>query len=298
MNQYRRRLYRPTIKVDKKVIKKNNKIKFLRRVLNFLLILLLSLIILAFYLINKEPSLTIKEFVFEQTPVYKQNFDINSFNLILRESLKKDSKILNQENILFLSEKKLADLIYKNLPSVSNVEISKNILDKTISINIQEKNPTLYLCNNDNLCGIIADDGSVIQNIDPSELAELPLIKENRVINPREAIFSQKEMLWIKSLYKIYKDNLSLKIKYLEIKNRYSNQIFNVNLYLEPDYYLKIDSETDIIYQAESLKIAFAQIIKPEIINSLEYIDIRIKNRVYYKLKEIQNEQPSTEPVQ
>ena len=138
----------------------------------------------------------------------------------------------------------------------------------------------------------------MIQNIDPSELAELPLIKENRVINPREAIFSQKEMLWIKSLYKIYKDNLSLKIKYLEIKNRYSNQIFNVNLYLEPDYYLKIDSETDIIYQAESLKIAFAQIIKPEIINSLEYIDIRIKNRVYYKLKEIQNEQPSTEPVQ
>jgi len=107
MNQYRRRLYRPTIKVDKKVIKKNNKIKFLRRVLNFLLILLLSLIILAFYLINKEPSLTIKEFVFEQTPVYKQNFDINSFNLILRESLKKDSKILNQKIFYFYQKKNL-----------------------------------------------------------------------------------------------------------------------------------------------------------------------------------------------
>lgn len=297
MNQYRRRIYRPTIKINKEVIKKNNKTKFLKKLLNFLLILLF-LIILAFYLINKEPSLIIKEFKFEQIPIYQQNFDINTFNLTLRESLKTSSNIFNQENILFMSEKKLTELIYEKLPSVSNVDISKNILDQTVSINIHEKTPLFYLCNNDALCGIIADDGSIIQNIEITELKELPLIRENTIIRTKEFMFSQKEILWIKSLYKIYQENLSLKIKYLEIKNRYSNQIFNINLYLEPDYYLKIDSGTDIIYQAEALKIAFTQIITPDIINSLEYVDIRIRNRIYYKLKEIQNEQSTPENLQ
>lgn len=298
MNQYRRPYYRPPIKVDPKVIQAQNRLKFLKALLNLLLILLFGLSIFAIYLINKEPSLFVKEFKFTQIPVYQEDFDISSFNANLKETLKSDSKIFNQENILFLSEKKLIELIYQKLPSISNVEISKNIFDKTIAIDIQEKNPLLYLCNNDNLCGIIADDGYVIKNIDYSSLKELPLIKENRNISPRELVFSQKELLWIKSLYKIYKDNLNLNIKYVEIKNRYENEIFNINLHIEPDYYLKIDAETDIIYQAEALKLAFTKIINPETINSLEYIDIRIKNRIYYKLKEIQNEQPTPEPIQ
>ncbi|MGA1048428.1 MAG: hypothetical protein ACO3UU_10475 [Minisyncoccia bacterium] len=77
----------------------------------------------------------------------------------------------------------------------------------------------------------------------------------------------------------------NIKITAVDIKQKVEYSIVSVFVYTEKGYYIMLDLDTDVIYQAQVLKQVFISQIPVERQDSLEYIDLRIKDRAYYKFK-------------
>jgi hypothetical protein len=184
-------------------------------------------------------------------------------------------------NILLMTTNGLKNKLLENFPKISAIEIKKNILKRTIAITIAERESLGIICKENTAnCfyfdknGVIFEDapqtsGSLILLIKDSFSEEFSLgkkILEEQIISSiadfREGIFSLT----------------GIKINWFEI---YTHPPKESKIITSEGWYLLLDLSRDTEKQLSVLKTALDEKIKDR--KNLEYIDLRIENRIYYK---------------
>lgn len=189
----------------------------------------------------------------------------------------------NNKNIFLLRSDKLEKYLLKEFHNIKNIDIKRDILSQTINLNINFRKAIFKICENES-CYNISEEG-VNMGLNNSDAETLVMIKGASPMSAGENVFSNREINWLKNILQEYSQIDGVKIISIDIQQRSQESIISVFVYTEQGYYIMLDLDTDTIYQAKVLKQVFISQIPLEKRSILEYIDLRIKDRVYYKFK-------------
>lgn len=189
----------------------------------------------------------------------------------------------NNENILLLRSNKLIIGLLQEFSQIKNIEIKRNLFNMSIELSVDLRTPIFYGCR-DGVCYNIGEDG-VNMGVIYSTDANLVEIKGLQLDKEGQTLLSEREIIWLNNIIKEYNNIDNIKITTIDINQKSGNDIVSILVYTEKGYYIMLDLDTDIIYQAQVLKQVFISQLPVEKHTSLEYIDLRIKDRAYYKFK-------------
>jgi cell division septal protein FtsQ len=219
-------------------------------------------------------------------------FEVNLEDAVLKDDIISRTQNLvedqtywwyNNKNIILLKAKELEKYLLQEFPQIKSAVIKRNLFDRVIDLDIILRTPTFYSCY-DETCYNISEDGFNM-GVNPVLDANLVEIKGLSTKQVGETFLSEREMNWLKNIVEEYNTIDNIKINTIDIQQKSKDSIDSVLVYTEKGYYIMLDLDTDIIYQAQVLKQVFISQISLERQNSLEYIDLRIKDRAYYKFK-------------
>lgn len=257
-----------------------SKPKAINRIILFLKFLIFLIILGGIGYLLYSPVLNISNF---ETKVANENLktEINSKtkDIVLAQT----HWWYNNQNIFLLRNDKLEKSLLQAFPQIKSISIKRDLLNRIINLDIILRNPAFYYCEN-GLCYNISEEG-VNMGISSSPDPNLIEIKNLSFQKAGEYVFSEREIVWLKNILQEYNKIDTIKIKSIDIQQKSENAIISIFVYTEKGYYIMLDLDTDIIYQAQALKQAFISQIPLEKRDLLEYIDLRIKDRIYYKFK-------------
>jgi hypothetical protein len=242
--------------------KASKKKKFNKRVIIKIipLLLLLSLI----YVLLFSPIFKIKEIL------------ISGNKKISAEEIKNN---LTYNNIFLTTTKTIKNQLLQKFPGILDLKISKNVFNRKLEINIQERESVGIFCTADE-CFYFDKNGIAFEKAPNTSGSLIDLIKD----------YSQKEFkMGDEVLDKNLMDNI------LTIKNELFQKIglrvtsFDIDTYpveelrvvTNESWYILFSLKRDIKSQLLALKVALDEKIQNR--SSLQYIDLRIENRIYYK---------------
>jgi hypothetical protein len=218
------------------------------------------------------------------------NIDIRVDSEILQKDIKSKSEDLiqahnhwyyNNKNILLARSDILERELQKEFPQIKSITI-KRTMNRSLELTIELRNPLFTICEN-SICYNISDDGMNIGN--DSVSASLISVRGIAPKSRGELVLSEREIRWFKTIVQTYNQIDGMKVSSISIEQKSDNRILGVFVYTEQGYYIMLDLDTDIVYQAGALKQVFISQIPPEQRPNLQYIDLRVKDRVYYKFK-------------
>ncbi len=195
----------------------------------------------------------------------------------------------NSNNLLLILETEITTRIQDQEPSVSSVKILRKFPDTVIAI-VEERYPVFQLCSPDN-CLLLANDGIVI---DMAEGGNLIPIRRQVSSEVGDQVYSKRTMDWLENLVRSYSIDVGLSIKEIEVSLEGESGILEIAVMTADGYPIRFDFETDIITQKNALQAVFASDIPEERRSNLEYIDLRIPNRVYYRFRSESSEVPES----
>ena len=256
------------------MIRKQKKSKARRRRGVFFLILLLILIL---------------AYIFLFSPLFKiKSIDILGNKEVSEEQIK---NYFNYKNIFLFTEAKIkADLVRK-IPKIVDIRVKKDIKDifkRKIKLIIQEREKIGIVCQMDSSsaeaiedkCFYIDKEGVVFENALQTSGSLILLIKD---YSQREFVLGKKlfEENLINNILEI-RENLFLEtgIKSLDF-NILSFPPNDLKVMTNEGWYIIFSLERNINSQITALKAALEEKIQKR--ENLEYIDLRIENRIYYK---------------
>ncbi|MEY3470942.1 MAG: hypothetical protein RLZZ223_292 [Candidatus Parcubacteria bacterium] len=187
----------------------------------------------------------------------------------------------NNKNIFLLRADKLEQYLLKEFPQIKSI-IIKRSLNRELDLEISFRTILLTMCENENCYNISEDGLNIGLRLEPDPIARLSGLtlkaKGDSIMSPREA-------QWIKTILQEYSKIEEIKISEIAVQQKSGDFIVRVFVYTEQGYYIMLDLDTDVLYQVEVLKQVFKSQLNPDQRSRLEYIDLRIKDRVYYKFK-------------
>jgi hypothetical protein len=189
----------------------------------------------------------------------------------------------NSNNIFLAPVGELEQYLLSEFPQFQDISIQRTIY-RELKIQLTPRIALFDICENTQ-CVSIGEDGVVM----PQKLsveAPLPLITGISFPRIGDTVLNDREMKWLQTILEIYGPIDKVGVASIAIQQRYEDSLVEVFVYTKLGYYIMLDLETDIVYQAEVLKKVLDSQITPEIAQNLEYIDLRIMNRVYYLPKQ------------
>lgn len=222
-----------------------------------------------FFLISYSIFLTLFVFPF---------FTIKEIEVLGQKNIKKAEIILGSEslgkNILSASKKKIEETLKRKIGEIEKVKISKR-LPNLLLIEVQEREIQAQFCNAE--CYLVDQNGILFKKTEKRE--GLLVFKGNFNKNLNERLVEPEK---IKSILKIVSilSSLDLKVKEVNFLN-----FAEIDLKIDQDFSIFFDLEKDVEWQIQKLKVLFEKEITKEKRKDLEYIDLRFKNFVNYKLR-------------
>lgn len=221
--------------------------------------------------------------IFRITRIDADNKQINADEIIrdLKSFFINQSKItefLGPENILIWKPEKIGEFI-KNYPQIAELKIEKDYFKRQIKISVLKRERFGIWCQlTTNDCwwfdknGVIFSEalrveGQLINKIDDFSGHSLSL---------GELILEEK---FLSNLFKIFEilEKSDLKIKSLKLENLELQEVVTDSPLMPKIHFsLRINSEFALAALESIKKIGF---------DKIEYIDLRVKNRAYYKMK-------------
>lgn len=188
---------------------------------------------------------------------------------------------INSMNILLLTTAGLEKDLLKKIPKIAQVEIRKNIFKKTLNISVVERENVGIACKEEtNNCFYIDKNGAIFEDAPKTSGSLIILIKD---FSSQEFFIGKKilsEQI-VASIIEI-KENLdystNIKVNWFEI---HTDPPKELKVIIYGNWYILFDSTKEIEKQLSVLKTALDEKIKTT--ENLEYIDLRIENRIYYK---------------
>ncbi len=188
----------------------------------------------------------------------------------------KIAEFLGPENILIWKPEKISEFI-KNYPQIAELKIEKNYFRREVKINVLERERFGIWCATTSCYwfdkkGVIFSEalkaeGQLINKVDDFS---------GRFLNLGEPALEEK---FLSNLIKIFEilEKSGLKIKSLKLENlEFQEVVTDSPLMPKIHFSLRINPEFALAVLESLKKIGFEKI---------EYIDLRVENRAYYKLK-------------
>jgi cell division septal protein FtsQ len=281
--------------VKRSFLKKTEKIKYSQKKgINFLRILYwlfsLAFIGVAGYVFLFSGFLNILTVEFSPTEKIDSQRLSSRLNAWLEE---KYWNLVPKNNLLLLKESYLNDLFTQEFGIVKRIKIIKKFPDK-IKIIVEERNPIIVLENSQGKF-ILDDKGNTYPYnfFDSSGLdqADLPILKEEN----SERAFSFDNNAGSDYLNFIFgvKDKLENLLDIHLKKEIVAPRIISGDAVFEAEegWRMYFNKKVEINKEIEMLQIVLEEKIGQEKIKDLDYIDLRIDNKVYYKFKDVQPEE-------
>lgn len=202
--------------------------------------------------------------------------------------------IIPKNNFLFISQKKVIDLLENNFKKIRSVLISKKFPD-SVSINIDERKSVLVWCSNEN-CFLIDEKGTAynVADFDSPEIVQNHLIRIND-ISARSVAIGEKI---IDPAYEEYVMSIKESLKGIDIKISDGNDAYSTPSNMADEIYVRTDKDTQIYFSTQfsldsaihTLDVVLKKEIPEDKLNNVEYIDLRSEGRVFYKIRSANTE--------
>ncbi len=192
---------------------------------------------------------------------------------------KKILYFFNKNNIFLATESKLKSVLIGDFPRILSLEIHKNIFKQIISLKIVERKEAGIFCRDE--CYYIDKDGVIFEKAPDTSGTLILVIRDNssESVKLGDIVIESKFMADIVGVRESLLSQFSLKVLDFGIDQLPSRDL-KVNTH--EGWYILLDYSRDLKSQLDNLKLVLEQKIK-ENRKNLEYIDLRIENRIYYK---------------
>jgi hypothetical protein len=239
-----------------------------RRVNKRVIILIISLFVLAGigYVLFFSPVFKIKEII------------VSGNKKTSSEEIKNS---LVYDNMLLATSRNVKGELTKKFPEILDLKVSKNLFKGKLEINIQEREIVGILCNQETSgCFYFDKDGIVFENAPSTSGSLVTLIKDysKRDFGPGDAVLDKNFVDTILLIKEDLFQKIGLKVASFDIE---SYPIEKLRVVTSESWYILFSLQRDIKSQLLALKVALDEKIKDRM--GLEYVDLRIENRIYYK---------------
>lgn len=189
-----------------------------------------------------------------------------------------------KENIIFFKPKNLEEELKKQFSAINNIEVSRNFMKKTVEIQIGERDNWAVWCGQK--CFYMDNEGIIFKEA-PKFFGQLFL----KINDEREVAFKIGDRVIDALVLKNLNDFMDKSGGAgLMIKNMDVNEGGEFLLYFKnetasmKDTELKIllDAQTDFGAAYENLKLVLNEVFEKKV-NKIDYIDLRFKDKVFYK---------------
>lgn len=211
---------------------------------------------------------------------------IGNKNILYKNIEESLNPILNKnifsKNILFFNSKEAVDKLSNDFRDIKEIQIKKRLPSK-IEIIIQERIPALCW-QTDKIFYLIDEEGLVLKELGNKNNSKLPLINDlsSQKINIDEKKLSISFIKFIQKLHKDFNSKTNLNIDIINIKET----TFEIEVKTKEGFSVYLDTSRDLDIQLKNL-VRILETVKKEgkIINNLEYVDLRLRDKLFYKYK-------------
>lgn len=242
---------------------RRKKRKSKKRIIIFLTIFLFALLILSLIL---SPIFELKE------------ISVQGNQEVDAEEIK---SIITSGNILFLTAKELGNDLLESFPKISEVKVEKNIIKRTVSIVISERESVGITCKeNTGNCFYFDKNGFIFEDAPQTSGSLILLIKDFSATEflIGKKIYSEEVTAMVAEIKEYLASSVNIKTDWFEIHTIPPKEIKTIT---PKGWYILFDPTRDIKKQLSILKTALNEKIKD--VADIEYIDLTIENRIYYK---------------
>lgn len=230
------------------------------------------------------PKFRLKNIVLKNDSSLKSQIE----GTVKSELSKKKLFALPQDNFFLFNEKSLSNEIKASFPKIKNIYFDREFPD-TLVIKFDEKKEAALWCGakesgKEEKCYLLDEDGAVIQeniNISDYNFNDFnPILKfKDLRIDYENPTPEFKSLIpeFIKFLGNV-KNNFQIKTKEILVYNA------KYEIYFNEGWFTVLDSETNFELAFDNLKLILEQKMKTkEERKNLEYIDLRLENKVFLK---------------
>lgn len=204
----------------------------------------------------------------------------------------KYSRFVPKSNILLASEKILEGKLKDDFKKIESVAAEKKF-PGTLSVRIAERKSLVVWCSG-GPCYIIDQNGYAYQGVglDSREATENNLVKivdeGAKPVKLGEKIISAEYAGFFPQVREAFvqEGNFDIEDEY-SVKSRVSG---SVKIRSRTGFDIFLNSQIPASQSVGTLKIFLESELKPENISALEYVDLKVENKVYYKLKNVDAE--------
>ncbi|TSC90065.1 MAG: Uncharacterized protein G01um10142_479 [Parcubacteria group bacterium Gr01-1014_2] len=194
-------------------------------------------------------------------------------------------------NILFANSGNIENFLRKSFPMIEEVNIDKQLGAKNLKIEITEREAVGIWCGEQSQTTSSSQVNQVCFYFDKAGVMFKPALKFSGEIfltieDSRGRNFNLSDTFDDKELFE--KINLTRNIldelKFLGYSNFFLPQgSFEFWIKTKEGWHIYLDKESDVATQLVALKKFLDEKLSPERRRTLEYIDLRVNNRIYYK---------------
>lgn len=194
---------------------------------------------------------------------------------------------IKKNNLLLVKNRKIEKEILAQFKDLRNVEISRKF-PNSLNVKVVERISELILCGNDS-CFIIDENGQAYNRVDFSNRGnrgELLVVTDEskREIKEGEIILNQDYIKYAQGIEKNIFEILNL-----EVENNFRTPSLiskDMRIRVKEGWGIFFSQNISLEKETEMLKLALEKKIEPKQRLNLEYIDLRIDNKIYYKFKD------------
>lgn len=186
-----------------------------------------------------------------------------------------------KSNYFLVSGGKLIDELGKKFPGIKEIKVSKKF-PPALTIKAQDRQKAMIYCGKTD-CFYLDDDGIIFEEA-PEIYGGLKAVlkdESGREIKKSEKAIDPKLIDFIVQAQKIINEEVNISLVNFEISKYPVADLIAIT---PEEWKIMFDTKLDLVGQVASLKKVLEEKIKDQR-SMLEYIDLRIGNRVYYKIR-------------
>lgn len=269
--------------VKNKIHKLKPKKSIFKRPAFWYVILVLIFVFAVLYFLFFFPKIQVSKFLISGNEKIKTE-DIE--NIILNNIEKNIFSIgswqVKTKSIFLVNLNNIKKEILSKFPEIENVVVKKKFFE-TVQVKIEERSPVAVFCQPENLpnnCYFIDRGGIIFELI--KDLPGQMVILRQQLAN--EDIFVGKKTVQENIINAVLKTDKVLKDSFkIDVKEALITSPIRMDLKTSENWQIYFDLDSDLDLQITKLNLLLKNEISESVRKTLQYIDLRFRDRAYYK---------------
>ncbi len=186
--------------------------------------------------------------------------------------------VFSGDNLFLVNGNKIKGRVVEEMPLVESLEIKRHF-PNTLKINLVERQPFAVWMSAEKKY-LIDSNGVVCYELTDGPDLDLPVIydRQNKEANIKEEVTFPRQINFIRNLLGLLKDEVKIEVDSFSLPDPLG---FQVDVKVKDGYAIYFNTERSAESQIRDLKNVLEKQLKEN--RSVEYIDLRVENWVYYK---------------